>query len=220
MTAPSVTSCARAVHGPDPTGERKRKQPRNLLVPPRVATFDLSNSRHCVVSLEYSIHKCSPRFLWELAFTFPQFGRLKGSPSGKPTNPAAENAPKVLIVPTFQKSRHSLVAIGPEIEEEKDEMLETFLAWANNVRDALVKAGHWADMTDPSSGYPVHSPRGPSYFSDVAACQYLLKYPVMTTGCCNVLTHPQWETNFYPALFFTTAPLDVLQSVLNGLELN
>ncbi|KAJ1650182.1 hypothetical protein IWQ61_008949 [Dispira simplex] len=220
MTVPTLPACTDAFHGPDSTDKRKRKQPCNLLVPPRVATFGLSISQHRAISLEYSIHKCTPRFLRELAFTFPQFGRPQGSPAGKRTKLATENAPEVLIVPTFQKSRHSLVTIGPEIEEEKDEMLETFLVWANIVRNSLVKAGHWADMTDPASGYPVHSSRGPSYFSDVAACQYLLKYPVMTTGCCNVLVHPRWETNFYPALFFTTAPLDVLQSVLNGLELS
>ena len=48
-----------------------------------------------------------------------------------------------------------LVNTGDDVEEEKDELLETFAAWAGRVCEALSAQGYWCDYIDPCSGLPV-----------------------------------------------------------------
>ncbi|KAJ1980121.1 hypothetical protein H4R34_002579, partial [Dimargaris verticillata] len=234
MTIPERSPATHATNTP----KSSRHTTRHTLVSPRLATFDLFaapptpivtpasvngnevNSTPATVTLEYSVHRCSSRFYRELGLTFPHL-RSPHSSAHQPsaaslTNTNGSNScdNPLLIVPTFQHTSQSLVAIGPEVEDEKNEKLLHFFAWGNAVVAHLRKRGYWADMTDPCSGYPVHSPRGPSFYPDIAGCQYLLKYSVMTTNSCCVMVHPRWGTNFYPATLFTTAPAKVLESVL------
>eukprot|EP00128_Syssomonas_multiformis_P015537 Colp12_sorted_trinity150504_noHs@22242 len=119
-----------------------------------------------------------------------------------------------LIVPTFQKAVSDLVSIGPEVEDEKDALLENFVDWAGQVCDQLSDSGFWADMTDPASGFPMRSNGGPSFYPEVVGAEVLLRYSVQTTGCCKVLSHPRWGSNVYPATLFTTAPLPALLKAL------
>ncbi|KAJ1986549.1 hypothetical protein H4R33_003296 [Dimargaris cristalligena] len=175
--------------------------------------------------LEYSIHTCSSRFLRELYLTFPHL-RPASTSVGKPksvngtaADPHTGESNPVLVIPTFQPTCGSLVAVGADVEAEKDQKLINFMHWAYALRDRIRSMGdeYWADFTDPCSGYPVFSPRGPGYYSDVAGCQYLLRYQVLTTNCCNVLVHPHWGTEFYPATFFTTAPAKVVEAAIQHL---
>ncbi|KAJ1969628.1 hypothetical protein H4R35_006089 [Dimargaris xerosporica] len=220
-----------------------RRTTRHTLVAPRLATFDLlavpptpiaapesgrggkATSAPDTVTLEYSVHRCSSRFYHELCLTFPHL-RSPHSSEHQPWSASLTNTSgslpcdnPLLVVPTFQHTSQSLVAIGPGVEDEKNEKLLYFFAWGNTVIAHLRKRGYWADMTDPCSGYPIHSPRGPSFYPDIAGCQYLLKYSVMTTNSCCVMVHPRWGTNFYPATLFTMAPAKVLESVLTAMTI-
>ncbi|KAJ1925697.1 hypothetical protein IWQ60_004405 [Tieghemiomyces parasiticus] len=169
--------------------------------------------------LEYSVHACSPRFRREVALVFPQFRTLnstKPAPAkgGKGAAPTITETSDLYIVPVCQPTHRSLVAVGAEIEGEKDDKLINFVRWADCLRALLAARGYWADFTDPCSGYPVYSPRGASFYPDVAGCQYLLRYAVTTADGCSVLVHPRWDTSFYPATFFTTAPPNVIEAAV------
>ncbi|KAG0083107.1 hypothetical protein BGZ92_011080 [Podila epicladia] len=110
----------------------------------------------------------------------------------------------LLVVPTFQKCGNQMVAWDAAIAKEKDDRLED--------------ARFWSDMTDPASGFPNYSERGRDIYPDVEGCNMLLKYDFQAAGCCKILLHPNWGSKVYPATFFTTAPLDVLQNILEQVQ--
>ncbi|KAG0039803.1 hypothetical protein BGZ82_006656 [Podila clonocystis] len=95
----------------------------------------------------------------------------------------------LLIVPTFQKCGNQMVAWDAAIAKEKDDRLE------DN-----------------------YSERGRDVYPDVEGCHMLLKYDFQAAGCCKILLHPNWGSKIYPATFFTTAPLDVLQNILEQVQ--
>ncbi|CAG8501196.1 3004_t:CDS:2 [Ambispora leptoticha] len=160
---------------------------------PTVLTY--LTPRTCqLVTIEYSIHACSSRFLRELEAVFPKVANLD----------------RCLVVPTFQKCEHDLVGIGPLVDKERD-----FMEWGTSICEKLRQYGHWADITDPASGFPVFSSRGPSMYPDVQGAQQLLKYDVQNAGCCHILLHPQWGSKNYPGTLFTTADADTLKNVIS-----
>jgi Methylmalonic aciduria and homocystinuria type D protein len=63
----------------------------------------------------------------------------------------------MVIVPTCQRSKANLLATGEAVDREKDELLEAFVHWAQQVCDRLKQQGHWCDYIDPCSGLPVRS---------------------------------------------------------------
>ena len=120
----------------------------------------------------------------------------------------------LLAIVTCQKSKHDLCEMGKEIEKEKDDLLESFTAFAGNVVKALKESGAWADYIDPCSGLPAtqdHANRG---YSEVDGLAVLLRYSTQSAGFCKVASHPVWGTRFYPATFFTTAPFKELSSAI------
>ncbi|KAJ3282384.1 hypothetical protein HDU76_008718, partial [Blyttiomyces sp. JEL0837] len=89
-----------------------------------------------------------------------------------------------------------------------------FYAWGKRVCDCIHSNGHWSDMTDPASGYPMFTPRGTSLYPDVDGAVRLLRYSTTLVGCCKVLSHPRWGSRNYPATLFTTAPLSLVEEAL------
>ncbi|KAF9919017.1 hypothetical protein BX616_002986 [Lobosporangium transversale] len=158
-------------------------------------------STSSLATLEYSIHTSPRRMTRELATVFP-----------------SKDLSNLLVVPTFQKCQHDMVAWDAVIAKEKDDRLEDFVRWSTAIHQGLKELGFWSDMTDPASGYPTFSERGRDVYPDVEGCQILLKYDFQNAGCCKVLLHPIWGSKIYPATFFTTAPIDVLLKVLEQVE--
>ncbi|RKP05439.1 hypothetical protein THASP1DRAFT_26068 [Thamnocephalis sphaerospora] len=157
---------------PDSTGRARTRAASirpPLLVPPAAYAG-------ATTELEYSVHGTNAMMRAELARVFP-FEAL----SDAKRQTRLDNL-KVII--TFQRCRNDLVGIGPQVDLEKDERLET-----------------------------ARSPRGPAYFPDVEAAEIFLDYDALWTGCCKVLTHPRWGASVYPASLFTDAPAaDVQQA--------
>ncbi|GIL74693.1 hypothetical protein Vretimale_2326 [Volvox reticuliferus] len=110
-------------------------------------------------NMEYSIHHVPPTMKREILTVFPQV-----------------NLDKLLIVPTCQHAAVDLVKTGENVENEKDRLLEQFLAWAKTVCDQLTVDGHWSDYIDPCSGLPVCLRYG--YFLKLTGpggCHFLVK---------------------------------------------
>lgn len=149
------------------------------------------------VPIEYSVHKVLPRMKEDLQRVFPDV-----------------DITNCLIIPTFQKCNCDLVASGPVADAEKDRLLENFVDWAKACCETLQAKGHWADLTDPCSGYPVYGERGPGWYPDVIGSQMLLRYDMIDTGCCKLISHPDWQTQVYPATLFTSAPYDLVLEAL------
>ncbi|KAI8054466.1 hypothetical protein BDF22DRAFT_679223 [Syncephalis plumigaleata] len=156
---------------------------------------------------EYSVHGANETLRDELSRVFPFEELAVAERNNRWTS--------IKIIMTFQRCRNDLVGIGPQVELEKDERLETFFQIAESACRLLIKHGYWADFTDPSSGYPVYSPRGPTYFPDVVASELLLGYDALWTGCCKVLIHPRWDAKVYPASIFSNAPVDAIKEAMD-----
>jgi hypothetical protein len=148
--------------------------------------------------IEVSAHETRKAFHRELEFVLPGVS-LDGG---------------LLAIATMQQARMDLVQVGDDIEQEKDRLLETFMAFAKGLCEGLISKGHFADYVDPCSGLPMLTKDANKVFSEVDSAQQLLGYAVMNAGCCKVLLHPAWGSAVYPATIFTTAPVEVVEEEL------
>ncbi|KAI7829190.1 hypothetical protein BX661DRAFT_170621 [Kickxella alabastrina] len=155
------------------------------------------------VVLQYSIHLCPRQMKRELRLVFPSL-------SGKEND--------LLIIPTFQKTKSSMISYDAETQIEKDEKLELFYRWGTDLVERLREKGFWADITDPMSGAALFSTSGPSLYPDVESAEILLRYRPFNLGSCFVMSHPNWGTHVYPATAFTLAPADVVARVLADMQ--
>jgi hypothetical protein len=153
--------------------------------------------------LEYSIHSCPLLLRDDLQKVFP-------------TIPDAKTAH---VIPTMQRTRTSMTEFTQESENDKNELLNIFTDFAKEFANRITELGYWVDYTDPASGYPVLTQPGGRLYSDVDACEILLRYRIDTVGgTCRILSHPTWGTSVYPATIFTMAPLDIITNVINEIK--
>lgn len=149
--------------------------------------------------LEISIHRCPKLLIRELCHIFPtHHANLIDDPSS------------YLVIATCQEARHDLTKIGPEIEREKDRLLENFSDWAAALCHELDARGYFADYIDPCSGLPMRTPNTTRVYSEVDGMELLLHYRCLNAGMCKVLLHPKYGAAVYPATLFTNAPLELL----------
>jgi hypothetical protein len=109
---------------------------------------------------------------------------------------------ELLIIPLFRRCSVDLVGVGSHVEAEKDRQLELFRLEAERFCQLMAQGGFWADYTDPASGFPMRSPRGPGLYPDVLGAQALLKMDVISANCCSILSHPLFGTAVYPCTLF------------------
>ncbi|KAE8900879.1 hypothetical protein PF005_g14262 [Phytophthora fragariae] len=154
---------------------------------------------------QVSVHACPRLMLRELKHVFPAQFQGKGSDAA------------VLAVLTCQKSLMDLSQYGVDADKEKDRLLETFVAFAQQVVDALIARKYWADFIDPCSGLPMLTLLSNKVYSEVDGVELLLRYRCLSAGMCKILLHPAWGAAVYPASLFTTAPYEVVKEVLHSL---
>mmetsp|Transcript_11808 Transcript_11808/g.13610 ORF Transcript_11808/g.13610 Transcript_11808/m.13610 type:complete len:196 (-) Transcript_11808:233-820(-) len=131
--------------------------------------------------------------------------------------PSTLPSDNILLVPTCQHSTIDLLGRSPEVAEQKDSLLVSFMSFSSHLASLLQSCGYWADYCDPASGLPMVAPDGNVVFPEVACFERLRKYKTSSAGGCRVIVHPEWGTSIYPATFFTNAPLEVLLKALKSL---
>lgn len=154
-------------------------------------------------SIEVSLHTLSDAVKKELQVMFPTV-----------------DVSELVAMPTCQKAQFELVNVGPEVEEEKDRLLECFMSFASFVSDSLYDLGYFCDYIDPCSGLSVRCKDTNKFFDEVSSFQSLLKYETMNAGCCKVLLHPIWGSAVYPATIITNAPKRVVEELLERIQVN
>lgn len=122
---------------------------------------------------------------------------------------------EILAIPTNQHARHDLVAVGDEIELEKDRLLNCFLEFGEELCKKIRQAGYWADYIDPCSGLPMITKSCNKVYSEVDGMGCLLNYRAYNAGFCKILTHPRWGSAVYPATIFCHAPRDTIIKMLS-----
>lgn len=151
--------------------------------------------------MEYSVHEVPRAHRDEVKSVFP-----------------GTDLTGLLIIPTCQHSRCDLISVGPDVDNEKDFLLERFMEWAKRVCGRLIAQGHWADYVDPCSGLPMMTKVNAGVYSEVGGLVSLLGYAFQNAGCCKVLLHPRWGSSVYPASMFTKAPLRAIQAAIAATE--
>ncbi|KAG1659103.1 hypothetical protein FOA52_013749 [Chlamydomonas sp. UWO 241] len=151
--------------------------------------------------IEYSVHACPAKIEKEVATVLP-----------------GADLSKLLIVPTCQRAVTDLVKTGEDVEKEKDELLEKFMAWAKKVCGSLEGQGFWSDYIDPCSGLAMIHQDSQIVYNEVEALSILKGYSTANAGCCKILLHPKWGSSVYPASLFTCAPLPALQAAITAAE--
>mgnify|MGYP000390650506 CR=1 FL=1 len=121
---------------------------------------------------------------------------------------------ELLAIPTNQQARQDLVAVGDEIELEKDRLLNVFLEFGKELCERVRDIGYWADYIDPCSGLPMITKDCNKVYSEVDGMECLLNYRAYNAGFCKVLTHPKWGTYVYPATIFCYAPRDKIMAIV------
>jgi len=125
--------------------------------------------------------------------------------------------PSVLIaIPTNQKAREDLVAVGTHIEKEKDRLLNVFISFGQDVCEKIRSRGYWADFIDPCSGLPMMTQNCNKVYSEVDGMECLLNYKSYNAGFCKILTHPKWGSAVYPATIFAHCPVNVAIDIVNS----
>ncbi|GBF98898.1 methylmalonic aciduria and homocystinuria type D mitochondrial [Raphidocelis subcapitata] len=127
-------------------------------------------------------------------------------------------AADMVVVPTCQRAECDLVNTGDKVDEEKDRLLENFVAWAVAVCGRLSSAGYWCDYIDPCSGLPMMHKTTQTPYSEVEGLSLLLGYRTANAGCCKVVLHPKWGTSSYPATLFARAPAEAIKAAIRGAE--
>ena len=117
-----------------------------------------------------------------------------------------DSTAEFLCIPTSQRAREDLVAVGDHIEAEKDRLLNSFMDFARDFCDKIRSKGYWADYIDPCSGLPMLTLNCNKGYSEVDGMECCLGYKAYNAGFCKILTHPLWGSAVYPASMFAFCP--------------
>ena len=187
----------------------------STLVPPRL----LSRTPNSTDSLEISLHTLPKQLLREFRHVFRDeylnFSTDASTGAGAMDTSAGATGNMVLLaLPTNQRAREDLVAVGDHIEAEKDRLLNVFMEFGADICQKIRARGYWADYIDPCSGLPMLTLNCNKVYSEVDGMECLLNYRAYNAGFCKILTHPKWGSAVYPATIFAYCPEDVAREVL------
>ncbi|KAL3770339.1 hypothetical protein ACHAWU_003559 [Discostella pseudostelligera] len=183
----------------------------STLLPPRLVRMDQSTDD----DLECSLHYLPKPLMREFGHVFNE-EYLQSTAADLSTTSSGENL-RLLAIPTNQRAREDLVAVGDHIEQEKDRLLNVFISFGKYICEQIRLKGYWADYIDPCSGLPMISLNCNKVYSEVDGMECLLNYKSYNAGFCKILTHPKWGSAVYPATIFAHAPVDVVKGLIESL---
>mmetsp|Transcript_23162 Transcript_23162/g.48437 ORF Transcript_23162/g.48437 Transcript_23162/m.48437 type:complete len:207 (-) Transcript_23162:284-904(-) len=189
----------------------------STIVPPRMVRLDKSGTD----DIECSLHLLPKPLMREFGHVFNdeylKFGSDNSGDEVMSDAADADSSLRLLAIPTNQRAREDLVAVGDHIEQEKDRLLNVFISFGQYICDQLRAKGFWADYIDPCSGLPMISLNCNKVYSEVDGMECLLNYKAYNAGFCKILTHPKWGSAVYPATIFAHAPTDIVRTVIASL---
>ncbi|XP_033639414.1 methylmalonic aciduria and homocystinuria type D homolog, mitochondrial-like isoform X1 [Asterias rubens] len=120
-----------------------------------------------------------------------------------------ESTDKFTVVTLCQRTRNNMTGWSNEVEEERNQLLETFIESAKEMCQVLTEAGYWADFIDPSSGQAYLGDSNPNTSLFETDERYRsLGFEIEDLGCCKCIRHFKWGTHTFVGSIFTNAPPD------------
>ncbi|KAL9967087.1 hypothetical protein ACROYT_G025250 [Oculina patagonica] len=142
-------------------------------------------------TVECSVQQC-PSFLHQgFMELFPDIGVHVG---------------QLTVVSISQHTNNDMSAWSPDVEEERESLMSSFVESAKEICDSLLAAGYWADFIDPSSGTAFFGPHTNSTLFETDERYNHLGFNIMDLGCCKVISHRVWGAFAFVGTIFTNAP--------------
>ncbi|MEO0376025.1 MAG: methylmalonic aciduria and homocystinuria type D protein [Cyanobacteria bacterium P01_A01_bin.17] len=148
------------------------------------------------MGIEYSAHLPSPFITSHLEQLLPDWP-----------------VPVLSVLVVMQHSQVALLERNPETERQKQKLRRQFIHFGQQVSDSLLQIGHCTELFDPKTGQPLLSQPGQMTLDDVAVVQATLGYPLVETGGCWLIEHPEWGTAVFPAVLMSSAEPEVVVAI-------
>lgn len=110
------------------------------------------------------------------------------------------------VLTLSQRTRHDMSGWSPDVEEERECLLEQFIGNAIEMCNSLQNAGFWADFIDPSSGKPYIGDHTNTTMFETDERYKHFGFEIEDLGCCKVIRHHVWGSHLYVGCLFTNAP--------------
>lgn len=152
-------------------------------------------------TVECSVQQC-PSFLHQgFMELFPDIGVQMG---------------QLTVVSISQHTQNDMSTWSPDVEEERESLMASFVESAKEICSSLLAAGYWADFIDPSSGTAFFGPHTNSTLFETDERYNHLGFSIVDLGCCKVISHHVWGSFAFVGTIFTNAPAnsDILGSSL------
>ncbi|PZD72486.1 hypothetical protein C1752_03648 [Acaryochloris thomasi RCC1774] len=123
--------------------------------------------------------------------------------------------PVLSVLVVMQHSQVALLERNPETEGQKQKLRRQFIHFGQQISDGLLPMGYCTELFDPRTGQPLLSQPGKMTLDDVAVVQATLGYPLVETGGCWLIEHPEWGTAVFPAVLMSSAEPEVVVAIAN-----
>ncbi|XP_029937086.1 metabolism of cobalamin associated Db [Myripristis murdjan] len=114
----------------------------------------------------------------------------------------------VMVVTVTQKTQNDMTSWCEEVDTEREQLLDKFIAGAKEICYALQQEGFWADFIDPSSGLAFFGTYTNNFLFETDERYRHLGFQIEDLGCCKVIRHALWGTHVFVGTVFTNAPLN------------
>lgn len=127
---------------------------------------------------------------------------------------------ELTVLTVTQKTRQDMSAWSPDMESEREIIIEQFIDLAQALVQRLNAAGYWADFLDPFSGRPFLGAYTNATMFETDERYRHFGFELEDLGCCKVIRHHTWGSKSFVGCLFTNAPVSSsgLENVLSYLE--
>lgn len=122
--------------------------------------------------------------------------------------------PVLSVLVVLQLCQYTFLERTVDTEIYKEQFRQQFIEFGSQVFFQLRAMGHAADMFDPRTGWPMASPRGQLWLSDVKVVRATLGFSIDNSSSCAMVIHPVWGRAVYPSTLVSSAPPQVVAEVV------
>ncbi len=123
------------------------------------------------------------------------------------------HVPALSVLIVMQQSSVGLLQRTTETEIQKQQLRQRFIKLGQEISKRLRQQDYHAEIFDPKTGQPLLSQPGQMTLDDVAVVRSSLGYPLVETGGCWLIQHPNWGTGVFPGVLMSSAEPDVVVAI-------